>query len=134
VEVLYHAHLHQPICHSPWGDDWKRCLVCGLVWLDRTVAISVQQMRRVIGKCKSSINDGFQRLGYSSVVMSDETKLSLMHLIPFLAYHSDEIRQWTIREISSVNLGFRLSIPHRQDQIPIPHTVENQPTIETSED
>jgi hypothetical protein len=80
------------------ADDWKRCLVCGLVWLDNAVAVSTRQMTLLVGKCKSSINSGFQSLGYLNAVMSTEHVVALIHLFPFLAQDHTELRQWTIRE------------------------------------
>jgi hypothetical protein len=34
-------------------DDWKRCLVCGIVWLTDAVAVSTRQLSLLIGKSKS---------------------------------------------------------------------------------
>lgn len=66
--------------------------------------------------------------------MSDENKLSLMHLIPFLARNCDEIRQWTIREIPLVVPNFGCRQPDFGHQLQTATTFEKQSTIKTSED
>jgi hypothetical protein len=65
--------------------------------------------------------------------MSDETKLSLMHLIPFLARNCDEIRQWTIREIPSVTCGYGYGTPDSDPQLSTAENFKKQSTIETSD-
>jgi hypothetical protein len=87
---------HFAIRHD--SDDWKRCLVCGMVWLGDALAVSTRQMSFLVGRSKSSINSGFQALGYSSGNMSESHTLSLMKVFPFLVQNYSEIRQWTIRE------------------------------------
>jgi hypothetical protein len=80
------------------SDDWKRCFVCGIVWLDGAVAVNTRQLCVLVGKCKSSINAGFQAVGLANSVMSPSQALGLVQIFPFLALNSNEIRQWTIRE------------------------------------
>jgi hypothetical protein len=75
------------------ADDWKRCLICGIAWLDDATAISTRQPRFLIGKCKSSINSGFQSLGYSILPMSSEHASKLTAIFPFLAHHCGDVRQ-----------------------------------------
>jgi hypothetical protein len=115
------------------GDDWKRCLVCGLVWLNHAIAVNNRQMSLLTGKCKALINDGFQSLGYSSTVMSDATKLSLMDLNPFLARNCDAIRQWTIRELPSVSFGNGDGTAESEHHRSTAVTFKEQSAIETSD-
>jgi hypothetical protein len=79
------------------SDDWKRCLVCGIAWLDDSLAISTRQLCKLIGKCKSSINSGLQALGYETVPLSPHHATSLVRVFPFMRDRVDEMRQWTIR-------------------------------------
>jgi hypothetical protein len=87
------------------SDDWKRCVVCGIVWLDGALAISTRQLRKLIGKCKSSINAGLQSLGYSPAPMSSYHASQLLALLPFLHQNSSDFRQWTIRTLSKSPLA-----------------------------
>jgi hypothetical protein len=93
------------------GDDWKRCLICGLVWLESTpgtpkaFAISTLQLSKLIGKCKCSINASFQALGYAVVPMSVAHGSSLIKLFPFMRSSSRQMREWTIRSETSDSQG-----------------------------
>jgi hypothetical protein len=78
-------------------DDWKRNLVCGIIWLADAVAISTRQLCKLIRKCKTSINFGFQSIGYVTVAMNPKYASVLMHTLPVFARGSSQIRQWTIR-------------------------------------
>jgi hypothetical protein len=83
------------------SDDWKRCLVCGIIWLDSAVAISPKQLSMLIGKCKSAINAGFQALGYVGTAMSPAYAVALFHIFCNLDRKGNEIRQWSVRESSA---------------------------------
>jgi hypothetical protein len=91
------------------SDDWKRCMICGLVWLEPdpergrsgAFAISTIQLSKLFGKCKSSINAGFQALGYGVTPLSVAHGSSLIRLFPFMRNSARQMREWTIRsEIS----------------------------------
>jgi hypothetical protein len=78
-------------------DDWKRQWVCGILCLDNAFAVSTQRLSMLVGKCKSSINCGFQSLGYESVSMSATVASALARTFPFFARDCREVRQWTVR-------------------------------------
>jgi hypothetical protein len=78
-------------------NDWKRQWVCGMLCLDNTVAVSTHRLSMFVGKCKSSINCGFQSLGYESVPMSATVASALARTFPFFARDCREVRQWTVR-------------------------------------
>jgi hypothetical protein len=92
--ILSHVHCFA-IRHDE--NDWKRCLVCGIAWLSRFIAISTRQFGRLIHKCRSSINAGFQGIGYGTVPTSPERAAVLIRFFPFLMSRCNEMRQWTIR-------------------------------------
>jgi hypothetical protein len=79
------------------ADDWKRQLVCGMLYLDNAIAISTRQLSKLVGRCKSSINSGFQSLGYEIVATSSAHASALTRAIPFFVRSCNEVRQWTIR-------------------------------------
>jgi hypothetical protein len=79
-------------------DDWKRCLVCGVIWLPGSIAINTRQLRLLIDKCKSSINGSLHRMGYSSITSRGDTNAQLRDLLPALRGNFGELRQWTVRQ------------------------------------
>lgn len=79
-------------------DDWKRCLVCGVLWLNNGIAINTRQLRLLINKCKSSINGSLHRMGYSTVMCRGDTSNQLVEMIPLLKNNFAELRQWTVRQ------------------------------------
>jgi hypothetical protein len=78
-------------------DDWKRCFVCGIVWLVDAIAVNIRQMTTLTGRSKSSINAAFQALGWTSMSMSAGHATSLVNIVPFLRHNCGDFRQWTIR-------------------------------------
>jgi hypothetical protein len=97
------------------GDDWRRCVACGIVWLDDALAISTRQLRALIGKCKSSINAGFQSLGYVPSPMSSYHASQLMGFLPFLPQNSSDFRQWTIRVLAKSPLTSPFGEPVKRE-------------------
>jgi hypothetical protein len=84
------------------SSDGLRSFVCGLVWFGErdgngTFAISTRHLCKLIGKCKSSINSGFQVLGYVAMPISPTHASCLAQIFPFMRSDRGAIRQWTIR-------------------------------------
>jgi hypothetical protein len=94
-QIMIHQIQQYVVQHN--DDDWKRNLVCGIIWLDDAIAICTKQLSKLMKKCKSSINFGFQSLGYVTVTMTSEHASVLMQTLPVFACGSGEIRQWTVR-------------------------------------
>ena len=80
------------------GDDWKRCLVCGVCWISDGIAINTHQLTVLLGKCKSSINGSLHRMKYVPFPSSNQASKELMELIPLLKNSFAELRQWTLRK------------------------------------
>lgn len=79
-------------------NDWKRSLVCGIIWLHHSIAINTHQLRLLITKCKSSINGSFQALGYGTIPTVADSASELITKFPFLRHNFSELRQWTVRQ------------------------------------
>ena len=79
-------------------DDWKRCMVCGVCWIDNGIAINTRQLRLLIDKCKSSINGSLHRMGYNPSTSTGEVNNALIDKIPILKGNFSELRQWTVRQ------------------------------------
>ena len=78
-------------------NDFKRSLVCGIVWLKNGIAINTHQLSILINKCKSSINGSFQSLGYGTIPTGCGTSNELITTFPFMRTNFAELRQWTMR-------------------------------------
>jgi hypothetical protein len=76
---------------------WKRGTVCGVIFLKGSLAINIQQLRLLMGKCKSSINGSLQQLGYLSKPSTPEIDQQLAALVPSLLEDHIEMKKWTIR-------------------------------------
>ncbi|OHT03718.1 hypothetical protein TRFO_06545 [Tritrichomonas foetus] len=85
------------------GDDWKRCLVCGICWIgSHDLAINTRQLRILIAKSKSTINGALAKMGYETVPTKGNNADDLVNTIPFLKKHYSEMRQWTIRRMTKI--------------------------------
>lgn len=88
------------------ADDWKRCIVCGIFWLDDVqIAVNSKQLCTLLAKCKSSINGSLILLHYVKVENNLDQVKSFMNKIPLLELKPAliELRQWTIRKKSFDN-------------------------------
>ena len=80
------------------SNDYQRSLVCGIVWMDESLALNTRQLITTIQKCKSSINSGFQSIGYQTFPMEPNSAVKLMQVFPFLKNNMSMTRQWTLRK------------------------------------
>lgn len=83
------------------GDDWKRCIVCGIFWVDDIkILVNSKQLCTLLTKCKSSINGSLILLHYIKVENNLDQVKSFMNTIPLLQLKPAliELRQWTIRK------------------------------------
>jgi hypothetical protein len=74
-----------------------RCIVSGIAGAGPFVAVNTQQFKHFIGRCKSSINSGFQQIGYDVVRNRAKARESIWSIIPELRAEPGFIRQWTVR-------------------------------------
>lgn len=75
----------------------ERSLICGYLFIGKLLAINTRQIMQLVGKCKSSINSGFQEMGYKVIPMDAESAVTLMKTYPFLKNQIALTRQWTLR-------------------------------------
>ena len=78
-------------------DKWKRCLVTGLFPFKGGIAVNIGALKKIIMKCKSSINGSFKAIGYPIVSTKSVNCTELLEGIPCLKNNLVELRQWTIR-------------------------------------
>ena len=77
-------------------DDIKRCLVCGILWVDEGLCVNVIQLQKLVGKCKSSINTSFRNLGYELTLSRCDSSDPLKKVFAPIQ-DLTQMRQWTIR-------------------------------------
>jgi hypothetical protein len=79
-------------------DVWKRSLVCGLFFLRNSLAVNIQQLRILFGKCKSLINGSLQHLGYSAEPITPEECEELVSRLPGQITDAFELKKWSMRK------------------------------------
>ncbi|KAH0793345.1 potassium/sodium hyperpolarization-activated cyclic nucleotide-gated channel 1 [Histomonas meleagridis] len=75
------------------------------------IVINTRQLQHIIGKCKSSINNGIQAIGYVLVQTTAEIASELGKLFPFLKSNFSEMRQWTVRKLVTKNIEETKNMP-----------------------
>lgn len=115
------------------SDDKNRALVCGIYWFPDSIAVNTQQLMLMLSKCKSSINNSFQLLGYGTIPTGANASPELIRLFPEFKNNYAQLRQWTIRQM--MNQGNQsktlLEIIQRTNQTfytPPPNQFEVKPT------
>jgi hypothetical protein len=73
----------------------SRCIVAGIACLGPDIAVNTQQFKHLVGRCKSSIDGGFQQIGYDVVRNRAAARERIARIIPALRVES--VRQWTVR-------------------------------------
>ena len=84
-------------CKQNDASDWKRCLICGVCWVDDLIAINNRRLALLADRSKSTLNNTFAKMGLKTVPINRENSRQLVDQIPYLADHPDELRQWTYR-------------------------------------
>jgi hypothetical protein len=92
--------IHSYAIHND-PDDWKRCLACGLVWLDPNAdsafAVRTSQLCVLTTRGRSSLNVCFQALGYAVTPLSVSHGASFVKIFPFMRTYPNQMREWTVR-------------------------------------
>lgn len=95
-------------------ENWEiRSIVSG-VYFDpkqQYICVNTGQLKSLLGRCKSSINNSFQFLGYSSA--KNKIKQTVSSALPSLAHDASLLRQWTMR-CKSADTSFKLQKPGPQ--------------------
>jgi hypothetical protein len=83
---------------SQLGDE-DRSILAGIAFAGPYICVNVCHLKTFIGRCKSSINSGFQTLGYSSLKVKVNEYLTAV--LPSLHQDAGTLRQWTVRAASA---------------------------------
>jgi hypothetical protein len=109
-------------------DEWRRALVCGIFFLSDSLSLNIQQLRILMGKCKSSINGSLQQLGYAAQSSGADTEQEFLARIPLNFRDSNELKKWTIRK--SIKVTPRIA-GTQQFVVPLPASWSPQVDVET---
>jgi hypothetical protein len=85
-------------------DDSNRAFRCGIIWLDifhQTLAVNTHQLQKLIGRCRSSLNQGFREIGYDT----EESISSAIKLIRIFPSTKTNRRKWSIKRKTSRGKG-----------------------------
>lgn len=94
-----------------------RSIVCGIFFGGSFVCVNTRQLKYLVGRCKSSINNGLQTLGY----ISSKTRVRqvIVSVLPALLHNGPVLRQWTLRQAEPTAVSFNLRLPvHNPNTIP----------------
>lgn len=86
--------------HQPQGHD-DRCIVAGIGFAGPFICVNTQQLKNLVCRCKSSINSGFQQIGYDALRDKEKVREAILAIIPDLRNEPSCLRQWTVRCVSS---------------------------------
>ncbi|OHT14800.1 hypothetical protein TRFO_42883 [Tritrichomonas foetus] len=82
-------------------NQWKRSLICGVIFLHDGVAIHIQNFKMLLARCKSSINGSFQQMGYAAIQCNPSAAQEIVQKIPYFAKYPGELKKWTFREFKN---------------------------------
>lgn len=82
--------------HRRDNNDWRRFLVCGICWMDHAIAVNIAQLRHLIKRCRSSINNSLIKMGYVTTLARSNIGRYISQLIPLLE-DTAHLRQWQMR-------------------------------------
>ena len=88
--------LLQFIEYSPIRKD-DRAICVGLACSGPFVCVNTQQIKIILGRCKSSINNSFQMIGYEAVKTKGKSREAILSIIPALSNEQNTLRKWTVR-------------------------------------
>jgi hypothetical protein len=83
-----------------------RSLTAGIAWNGSVMCVNTRTLKALLCRCKSSVNNIFQRLGYITVKNAQQIRQGLLATLPLLSERPERIRQWTVREAAGTNFAF----------------------------
>jgi hypothetical protein len=79
-------------------DAHKRARVCGIFSGAEAIAVNRRPLLRLMGQCKSRLNNAFRDLAYVTTPPRPEAIQFLTTVLPGVAANDHECRQWTVRK------------------------------------
>jgi hypothetical protein len=78
----------------------ERCILCGIAFAGPFICVNTRLLKSFLGRCKSSINGGFQQMGYVAIKTKTKARACLVAVMRSLTNDPALLRQWTVRGAS----------------------------------
>jgi hypothetical protein len=78
--------------------------VTGIAFAGPFICVNTRLLKSFLGRCKSSINGGFQQLGYVAIRTKTKAHACILAIMRSLANDSNVMRQWSVRSASPAAL------------------------------
>jgi hypothetical protein len=90
----------------------ERSVLTGIAFGGPFICVNTRLLKAFLGRCKSSINGGFQQLGYVAVKTKAKARTCILALMRSLNGDISLLRQWSVRAASrTAELCFVSSFP-----------------------
>jgi len=103
-------------------DKEKRAIAVGFAAYGSMICVNTKNLKQLLSRCKSSVNNGFLQLGYISIKTKSKAQACLATILPPLG-NTIAGRKWSVR--------YHVSQPIRSVSVPIIHyqlpIVKNEP-------
>lgn len=83
------------------GGKEDRSVVSGVGFAGRYICVNTRSLKAFLGRCKSSINGSFQQMGYVALKTKTKARNCILAIMHSLIDDPDNLRQWTVRCVSS---------------------------------
>lgn len=78
-----------------------RAIVTGVCFAGPFICVNTKHLQKVMNRCKSSINNCFQHMGYLSIHTKGKSRSAVQAILPLLLDDSNAVRQWSARIVGT---------------------------------
>ena len=78
-------------------DRELRVFAAGVAKMGNVMCVNTRQLKKLLRRCKSSINNSFQQIGFVAVKMKPCDDPKIAEFLPGIANFPFIVRQWTVR-------------------------------------
>ena len=79
----------------------ERCILTGIAFAGSIICVNTRLLKSFLGRCKSSINSGFQQMGYVAIKTKTKARICVVTVLKSLTNDPTLLRQWTVRGVSN---------------------------------
>lgn len=87
----------------------NRSIQCGIFFYNQYICVNIGNLKNTLGKCKSTVNNSFQQMGYSSLKSKSSANMILYEAMPSLKNWGN-VKKWSVRSKSVPQKANNLSI------------------------
>ncbi|KAH0790285.1 hypothetical protein GPJ56_005858 [Histomonas meleagridis] len=90
----------------------ERSILTGIAFAGPFICVNTRLLKQFLGRCKSSINGGFQQMGYVAIRTKTKARNCIVAVMHSLTSEPSLLRQWTVRGASpNAEICFVSSFP-----------------------